>query len=122
MKCPKCGNETKVIDSREVNADSVRRRRECLECGYRYTTIEEIPQPEEVPVNKAILIMDMPEGCYTCPCCSSNMYCRITYQWTGIVEGRVPEWCPIIQITGGDAVGKRNAETVPGPSARAGDE
>jgi transcriptional repressor NrdR len=44
MKCPKCSNiEDKVIDSRMVRGDSaIRRRRECMQCGYRFTTYEEI--------------------------------------------------------------------------------
>ncbi len=42
MHCPFCGDsETKVIDSRLVaEGDQVRRRRECQECGERYTTFE----------------------------------------------------------------------------------
>jgi len=42
MHCPFCGaDDTKVIDSRLVaEGDSVRRRRECLTCGERYTTFE----------------------------------------------------------------------------------
>jgi len=42
MHCPFCSAEdTKVIDSRLVTeGDSVRRRRECLTCGERYTTFE----------------------------------------------------------------------------------
>lgn len=42
MHCPFCGNsETKVIDSRLVaEGDQVRRRRECLSCGERFTTFE----------------------------------------------------------------------------------
>ena len=42
MKCPTCRyGETRVIDSRLVEEDnSIRRRRECLECGYRFTTFE----------------------------------------------------------------------------------
>jgi len=42
VHCPFCGNsETKVIDSRLVaEGDQVRRRRECQECGERYTTFE----------------------------------------------------------------------------------
>ena len=42
MKCPKCNqNNDKVIDSRpNENCDKVRRRRECLNCGCRYTTYE----------------------------------------------------------------------------------
>ncbi|MFM9091273.1 MAG: transcriptional regulator NrdR [Verrucomicrobiota bacterium] len=42
MRCPKCTSvEDKVIDSR-ISRDgaSIRRRRECLECGHRYSTTE----------------------------------------------------------------------------------
>ncbi len=44
MRCPKCGNlNDKVIDSRIVrNGDVIRRRRLCLNCGYRFTTYEEV--------------------------------------------------------------------------------
>ena len=42
MRCPKCTSiEDKVIDSRiSREGSSIRRRRECLECGHRYTTTE----------------------------------------------------------------------------------
>ena len=48
MKCPFCSvMEDKVIDSREGRAgDLIRRRRECLKCGRRYTTYERI---DEIP-------------------------------------------------------------------------
>jgi len=48
MKCPYCDYpESKVIDSRESKSGHiVRRRRECLSCGKRYTTYEKI---EEIP-------------------------------------------------------------------------
>jgi transcriptional repressor NrdR len=44
MKCPYCLNEeTKVVDSRDSSdLDSIRRRRECLACGRRFTTYERI--------------------------------------------------------------------------------
>ncbi len=44
MKCPKCGAlDDKVLDSRAArDGAAIRRRRECLVCGYRYTTYEEI--------------------------------------------------------------------------------
>lgn len=44
MHCPKCGHtETKVVDTRiGKNNVSIRRRRECLDCGYRFSTVEEI--------------------------------------------------------------------------------
>jgi transcriptional repressor NrdR len=44
MKCPVCYfADTKVVDSR-VAADglSIRRRRECLKCGFRFSTYEEV--------------------------------------------------------------------------------
>src|ERR1700751_4152949 len=48
MKCPFCGHlEDKVVDSRESKeAESIRRRRECLKCGKRFTTYERI---DEIP-------------------------------------------------------------------------
>jgi len=44
MRCPKCGNlEDRVIDSRSAKEGaSIRRRRECTACLYRFTTYEEI--------------------------------------------------------------------------------
>jgi transcriptional repressor NrdR len=48
MRCPFCGNiEDKVVDSRESkDADSIRRRRECLSCQRRFTSYERI---DEIP-------------------------------------------------------------------------
>lgn len=41
MKCPYCHHiETKVTDSRDTGVFSIRRRRECLDCGKRFTTYE----------------------------------------------------------------------------------
>jgi transcriptional repressor NrdR len=47
MRCPNCQQvETKVIESRDVaNGESIRRRRECLGCHYRYTTYERLERP-----------------------------------------------------------------------------
>ena len=44
MKCPFCGyKEDKVVDSRATAEESaVRRRRECLKCGKRFTTYERV--------------------------------------------------------------------------------
>lgn len=50
MRCPKCGNDdTRVIDSRvqEVN-NTIKRRRECRACHYRFTTYERCEDPIEV--------------------------------------------------------------------------
>jgi transcriptional repressor NrdR len=48
MRCPFCGHQKdKVVDSRETGAgDAIRRRRECLECGRRFTSYERV---EEIP-------------------------------------------------------------------------
>lgn len=48
MRCPFCAHlEDKVVDSRESkDGDSIRRRRECLECGRRFTSYERI---DEIP-------------------------------------------------------------------------
>src|SRR5258708_40117614 len=48
MKCPFCGfANDKVVDSRESKeAESIRRRRECLKCSKRFTTYERI---DEIP-------------------------------------------------------------------------
>lgn len=49
MKCPYCGfEESKVIDSRPTDeGERIRRRRECMSCGKRFTTYEII---ESVPI------------------------------------------------------------------------
>ena len=48
MKCPYCEHlDSKVIDSRPTDeGQAIRRRRECIECGKRFTTYERI---EEIP-------------------------------------------------------------------------
>ena len=48
MKCPFCGHVAdKVVDSREAKVgDTIRRRRECVGCGRRFTTYERI---DEIP-------------------------------------------------------------------------
>jgi len=54
MRCPKCGfQEDKVIDSRASREGStIRRRRECLSCGHRFTTYEEIEKAARLMVLK----------------------------------------------------------------------
>ena len=48
MRCPKCAcQDDKVIDSRASREGStIRRRRECVQCGHRYTTYEQIERPK----------------------------------------------------------------------------
>ena len=54
MKCPKCGaDDDKVLDSRSAREGAaIRRRRECLKCGHRFTTYEEIDRDEVVVVKR----------------------------------------------------------------------
>ncbi len=54
MKCPYCGEiEDKVIDSRMAqDGEAIRRRRECLECGRRFTTYERIGESMPLVVKK----------------------------------------------------------------------
>jgi transcriptional repressor NrdR len=44
MRCPKCGGQDdKVIDSRSSREGAtIRRRRQCIACGFRFTTYEEV--------------------------------------------------------------------------------
>lgn len=48
MKCPRCGaDDDKVLDSRSAREGAaIRRRRECVTCGHRFTTYEEINRDE----------------------------------------------------------------------------
>lgn len=52
MKCSQChSDDTKVIESRDVaEGESVRRRRACVVCGYRFTTYERVERPQLVVV------------------------------------------------------------------------
>lgn len=54
MKCGKCSyEESKVVDSRSLeDGKAVRRRRECLACGYRFTTYEKIENTPIMVVKK----------------------------------------------------------------------
>lgn len=47
MRCPFCGyDDLKVLDSRPVpDGESIRRRRECLSCARRFTTVERAERP-----------------------------------------------------------------------------
>ena len=53
MKCPYCGyKESKVVDSRPADENSIRRRRECLSCERRFTTYETVESLPIVVVKK----------------------------------------------------------------------
>jgi transcriptional repressor NrdR len=54
MKCHQCqSTDNKVIESRDVaDGEAIRRRRQCLNCGYRFTTYERIERPSLVVVKR----------------------------------------------------------------------
>ncbi|MCD5412234.1 transcriptional regulator NrdR [Thermodesulfovibrionales bacterium] len=54
MKCPFCGSlEDRVVDSRaSKDGDAVRRRRECLKCGQRFTSYERVEDPLPMVIKK----------------------------------------------------------------------
>ena len=60
MICPSCGsNEAQVIDSRRVKrADSIRRRRVCLVCKFRFTTYEGTQIAKRIEINQGNTDMD----------------------------------------------------------------
>lgn len=54
MRCPSCGNkDDKVVDSRSTrDGSAIRRRRECVECGHRFTTYEYIEHRPVMVIKK----------------------------------------------------------------------
>lgn len=54
MRCPYCGCiDDKVLESRTMaNGESIRRRRECIACGYRFTSYERIDEKPFMVVKK----------------------------------------------------------------------
>jgi transcriptional repressor NrdR len=54
MRCGQCGCEdTKVIESRDAgDAQAIRRRRACPDCGYRFTTYERLERPQLIVIKK----------------------------------------------------------------------
>ncbi|MBR4630727.1 MAG: transcriptional repressor NrdR [Treponema sp.] len=54
MRCPYCGKlDDKVLESRPMaNGEAIRRRRECISCGYRFTSYERIEEKQFMVVKK----------------------------------------------------------------------
>jgi transcriptional repressor NrdR len=54
VRCPHCGNfDDKVIESRTLaNGEAIRRRRECNDCGYRFTSYERIEDKQFMVIKR----------------------------------------------------------------------
>lgn len=54
MRCPKCNfHDSKVVDTRPGKNDaSIRRRRECLKCTHRFSTVEEVLKEDLVIIKR----------------------------------------------------------------------
>jgi transcriptional repressor NrdR len=53
MKCPFCGAESRVVESRHApDEEAIRRRRECTSCGRRFSTMERVEAPPLIVVKK----------------------------------------------------------------------
>jgi transcriptional regulator NrdR family protein len=64
MKCVQCGKSTKVMTTYNNENGSIRRRRRCLECDYRFTTREKADPPEEQLYPYGIRVDGLPHPCY----------------------------------------------------------
>ena len=54
MRCPSCSYpDTKVVDSRSAeDGAAIRRRRECLSCGFRFTTYERVGEAPSIVIKR----------------------------------------------------------------------
>ena len=97
MKCPFCKEDSdKVVDSRKSPDDlSIRRRRECLECGKRYTTYERVEKHqlrivkkggERVPFDREKMLSGLLKACWKRPV-STEQLDRLV----DVVEARLSE-------------------------------
>lgn len=70
LKCPFCGfEESKVIDSRPTDeGERIRRRRECMSCGKRFTTYEIIETVPIVVVKRTNRVRSLTETSFSTVC------------------------------------------------------
>lgn len=40
MNCPKCKTDTRIVQSKRIFANGIRRKRECTKCGYKFSSYE----------------------------------------------------------------------------------
>jgi transcriptional repressor NrdR len=104
MRCPKCGcQDDKVVDSRASREGAtIRRRRECIACAYRFTTYEEIERVGLVVLkrdgrreefSKEKLLLGMKKACQKRPISQKvveDLVEKIVLQVTDKCEREVP--------------------------------
>jgi len=89
MKCPFCGKDNdRVVDSRSASdGEMIRRRRECLECGRRYTTYEVVEQTRlrvikkdgsRVPFEREKILTGMLKACEKRPIPTERLEAIVT--------------------------------------------
>lgn len=96
MRCPFCRNDdSKVIDSRTSEDNSIRRRRECLSCERRFTTYERLEESpirvikkdgSRVPYDRSRVRAGVEKACYKRPISPEQID-----QLVGEVEGQLYE-------------------------------
>ncbi len=102
MKCPKCrSEESRVVDSRQAE-DSIRRRRVCESCGFRFTTferIEEMPllvikkDDKREPFNREKILRGLVRSAYKRPVSSEdieNLVARVEQKIRQLDSNEVP--------------------------------
>lgn len=118
MRCPACGNEEdKVVDSRSTKENSaVRRRRECLNCGHRFTTYEYVEHRSVMVVKKdgrrenysrEKILNGLLRACEKRPVSIDTLE-KLIDEVEGAVSGRVRDEIPSTEI--GNEVMKRLAD------------
>lgn len=103
MMCPFCRDgETKVIDSRASQQFAIRRRRECLTCGRRFTTYEKIEESplkvikkdgSRVPFDRDRVRSGLEKACYKRPVSEEQIekvICDVEAEIYGGFEREVP--------------------------------
>jgi len=90
MKCPFCGNEElKVTDSRNaLDANAIRRRRECLNCNLRFTTFETIELTIQVRKREG-LYEDFQEEKLTSGLEAACRHTRVSYEQVRALASRI---------------------------------
>ena len=84
MKCSQCRiDDTKVIESRDVaDGQAIRRRRMCVQCGYRFTTYERLERPQLIVIknngtrelfNRSKLLAGLHRSCEKTPVTSLQL-------------------------------------------------